>query len=192
MTSIQTLAYITLWLVFMALAGLLLLLYRQVEKAYQESVGGEASGLLAGVHAPDIEVSWEKQDQPLQFPGDETLAVLAFVSTDCEACTKLVRALDRRLDFDGPLIGLVNGERNAQFPPKGLSRVELRWLAHPPDVIRSYGASTVPMVYVIRGRTVLASKVVATTSGVERLLDEARDYEAAVIDEESHVVQVIS
>lgn len=192
MTSIQTLAYITLWLVLMALAGLLLLLYRQVEKAYQESIDGEASGLLSGVRAPDIEITWDKRDQPLSFPDEQTLGLLAFVSTDCEACAKLVTAVDRRLDFDGPIIGLVNGEHNAQFPPKDLKRVELRWLAHPPDVIRSYGASSVPMVYVIRGRTVLASKVVATASGVERLIDEARGYEAAVADQELDVAHVLS
>jgi hypothetical protein len=169
-------------MILLGLAALVLLLYRQVEKAYQEGIGGQSGGLLPGVNAPDIEVTFDKRDQPLAFPAADELAILAFVSTDCDACGSLVTALDRQVDFRGTVLGLVNGEKNSRFPPKHLSRVRLLWLAHPPDVIRSYGASTVPMVYVVRGRTILASKVVATASGVERLLEEAQVYETSVSD----------
>jgi hypothetical protein len=145
-------------------------------------VGGQSSGLMAGVRAPDIEVTFDKRDQPFPFPEPDRRARLAFVSSECESCAKLLIAVERQVDFDGPVYGLVAGERSAQFPPAGLQQIQLLWLAHPPDVVRSFGASTVPMVYVLRGRTVLASKVVATAAGVERLLAQADAYEASTTE----------
>lgn len=179
MNSIQTVAYLLLWVLAVGLAGLVLLLYRQVERAYEDSLGTQGSGMLAGVEVPDIEVSLDKKDQPFQFPTNNELSLLAFLSTECDACVKLIKALDHDVEFDGSVVGMVSGERNTEFPPTDLTRVRLLWLSHPPDVIRSFGASAVPMVYVLRGRTVLASKLVATAAGVRRLLAEASEYERA-------------
>jgi hypothetical protein len=177
MTSIEVVAFGTLWVGFLTLGALVLVLYRQVEKAYSTSEAGESGGLLAGVEAPDVEVAGPQGTEPLRFPEPGELALLGFVTATCEGCAELVRSFRAMDDFDGRIIGLVNGEDTGELRDAG-PHVEMRWLAHPPDVIRSFGIRTVPHTYVVRGRTVLASGGAMSRRGLEQLVDNALQAEA--------------
>lgn len=171
MSPVEVVAFGTLWFAFIGVAALVLLLYRQVEHAYSSASGADIGGLPSGVDAPDIEVLREGSEAPLGFGGPGML-LLAFVSSSCESCQQLLTTLKDQAPFGGRIVGLVNGETTREL--RELSgELELEWLAHPPDVMRSYGVSVVPMVYIIYGRTVLASGTVATASGVADLVLEA-------------------
>lgn len=56
MSTIEIIAFGSLWLTLLALALLLLLLYRQVERAYQRASREQASGLAPGVEVPELEI----------------------------------------------------------------------------------------------------------------------------------------
>lgn len=172
MKGIELVAFGSLWAVLIALGALVLMLYRQIDRAYQSQAQSLAGGLLPGVDAPEIEVLGAKSEEPLRFPKDDEFAVFAFVSVGCDACIQLLKVLRDKEVFQGRAVGLVNGQTSRQF---GIleKQMELRWLAHPPDIVRNYGVTATPTVYVIRGRTVLASKVVSTKAGLTNLLDEA-------------------
>jgi hypothetical protein len=183
MKSIEVVGFGTLWVILMLLGGLILLLYRQVERAYQGQTGTQVGGLMPGVEAPEIGVlADDGKQEPLRLPGPTEIALLAFVSVGCDSCTQLLNLLSGQKVFKGRAVGLVNGQtpRDYQVLRK---KMELRWLFHPPDVTRDYGITATPTVYVLRGRTVLASKVVSTKAGLEGLLADA-EHAARALDEE--------
>jgi len=174
MKPIEVVAFGSLWAVLVALGGLVLLLYRQVDRAYQSQAISQNAGLLPGVEAPEIEVLGDAGEEPLQFPKSGELALLAFVSAGCDACVQLLRILRDRKVFQGRAVGLVNGQTPREFAILR-KQMELKWLSHPPDITRSYGVTATPTVYVVNGRTVLASKVVSTKAGLQALLAEAHE-----------------
>jgi len=112
------------------------------------------------------------------------LGLLAFLSSNCEGCNELVRALRHFEGFEGRIIGLVNGEDTDELRAAP-DYVEMRGLAHPPDVIRSYGVRMVPHVYVVRGRTVLASRGTITRKALDDLIADARAEEENLREAES-------
>ena len=183
MTSIEMVAFGALWAIAFVMGALLLLLYRQVEKAYRQDLQEQAGGLLPGVEAPPLEVLTDEGNVPLQLPYPGELALLAFMTTTCDACSKLLPILADDRVTDARVIVLVSGGRAADVDIPDNPRVEVLWLAHPPDATRRYGASIAPFVYVVRGRTVLASKTISTRDGVAELLDEARANEQRLREE---------
>lgn len=183
MSPLETLAFGALWLALLLLAGLLFIVYRQIEKAYNAANSPAAGGLPAGVLAPDVEVLDDSDsERPLVFADEDSRSLLAFVTPDCAACKSVLEMLQDTPPFEGPMVALVNGERGKDFPGSRGS-LQVLALAHPPDVVRSYGVSSVPLVYALRGRTILASKVLASRSGLEQLLAEADAYEDSVTAE---------
>ena len=172
MTTMQTVSVAVLWIGFLLLAGLVLLLYRQVERAYN-SDAKETAALLPGVRAPDVEILDGEEIGPLAFPPEPAMSLLAFVSTTCEACVSLIDALAGLDGFDGRKTILVNGEGDGGWQRR--PGLDILWLAHPPDVVRTYGVSAVPMVYVLRGRTIIGGGVLSTRRELGELLDEARE-----------------
>src|SRR5205807_841192 len=92
MNTTEMAVFVGLWLVLFSLALLVLLMYRQVEKAYSAGSFGRSAGLLPGVEFPGIEVIVAEGMTTLSFPTEGRI-VVAFLSTTCDACRKLVDAL---------------------------------------------------------------------------------------------------
>ncbi len=178
MSGLELAAFGTLWFVLALLACLVFILYRQVEKAYGASTELQNVGLHPGVEAPDVEVVTEDGTRLLRFPAPGEIALLAFLTTTCEACVKLVGELQSGEPLPGPVIGLITGEDRGEFSGADDGRFHPLWVAHPPDIIRDYGIGITPYVYVVRGRTVLGSRSVETQAGLRELLREADEFEA--------------
>ena len=183
MSSIEMVVFGALWAIAFVMGALLLLLYRQVEKAYRQDLQEQSGGLLPGVEAPPLEVLNDEGNVPLQLPYPGELALVAFMTTTCDACTKLLPILADDRVTDARVLTLMSGGRAADVEIPDNPRVEVLWLAHPPDATRRYGASIAPFVYVLRGRTVLASKTVSTREGVADLREDARANEERLHDE---------
>jgi hypothetical protein len=174
MSPPEVVAISVLWIVLLGLAGLVLVLYRQLDKAYRSAEESDVAALLPGVEAPEIEILGEDGIEPLAFPAPGEIGLMAFVSTTCDACHNLLQALGRESLGVTWRMGLVNGEDTREYK-RGWDGVDLEWLAHPPDVVRSYGVTQVPYVYAVKGKTILASGAAAGRGGLERLLEEARE-----------------
>jgi hypothetical protein len=192
MSGLELAAFGTLWFVLALLACLVFILYRQVEKAYAASTELQNVGLQPGVEAPDIEVITQDETELLRFPAPGELAFLAFLTTTCEACVKLVRELQSGEPLPGQVIGLITGEDRGEFSGADDGRFHPLWVAHPPDIIRDYGIGTTPYVYVVRGRTVLGSRSVETLAGLRELLREADQVEATRSDRDRRTQRTIS
>ena len=139
-----------------------------------------------------MEVVAQDGTRLLRFPAPGGLAFLAFLTTSCEACVKLVRELQSGAPLPGPVIGLITGEDRGEFSGADRGRFHPLWVAHPPDIIRDYGIGTTPYVYVIRGRTVLGSKSVETQAGLRELLREADQFEATRSNRDNQAQRTIS
>jgi hypothetical protein len=192
MSGLELAAFGTLWLVLALLACLVFILYRLVVKAYAASTELQNVGLQPGVEAPDVEVVAQDGTRLLGFPAPGGLALLAFLTTSCEACVKLARELQSGASLPGPVIGLITGEDRGEFSASDDGRFQPLWVAHPPDVIRDYGIGTTPYVYVVRGRTVLGSRSVETRAGLRELLQETEQFEATRSDRDRQAQGTIS
>lgn len=176
MNGIELVAFGALWCIFAALTALVALLYRQVERAYQRSAAVQAAGIVAGNEIPDLEVATETGVEPLEHSPDGSLAIMAFVTPECDACKALLG--DLKVGFDGVdrILVLVNGETSGALR-EAVRDLEILWLAHPNDAVRHYGVTVVPLVYVVRGRMVLASGVASHGSEVNALIQRALEFE---------------
>jgi len=189
-STLEMFGFTVVWLALLTLAALLFLLYRLVERAYEFHGSGAATGLLAGVRVPDIEIlSADDLERPLRFPSHEDIWLLAFVTTECDACRRLIRTLDGMRDSQTEAIALVNGEATSDFPRGGNPRLKVLWLSHPADATRGYGVTSVPFVYALRGRTVLASTTAATAAEVEALLRQAEERESLSTEAQERLVE---
>jgi hypothetical protein len=171
MSGLEVAVFTALWVVLLALGTLVLVLYRLVDRAYR--LGATADAALApGSQAPEIEVLSADGSvmviDPTEEPGRLTLA---FVRSGCEACTELMDELAP--DGLGPnTIALVNGEGFNEYA-NGSRGLKTLWLAHPPNVIRDYGVTVAPLVFVLKDGVVLAAKSISTRPEFERLVEAA-------------------
>jgi hypothetical protein len=174
MSALEVAGFGVLWFVFMILAALLVLLYRQVEKAYQAAEGDDKGALLPGVEVPDIEIIGEAGIAPLELRNHHEQMILAITSASCDACETLVRTLtDDRL-FSGRRVVVIEGDAPAGHWGAP-SNVEIWALAHPPDIIRQFGVTSVPLAYVLSAGVVEAVAVASERDEVLALLSEAAD-----------------
>lgn len=173
MSPTQTAVYSALWILFAGLLALIALLYRQLDKAYARAndLGG---GLQPGAQAPDVNVIADDEQELLRWPEPDALMLLSFVTSECPACSTLLDVL-RDFSFEGRMVALVSGTTNHQLSKLLASQtnLELRWPVHPPDAAKSFGVSRVPLVYVIRGRTILGSGAASTRDDLRKLIDNA-------------------
>jgi hypothetical protein len=170
-TGIETIAFGVLWLVAVLLAFLVLALYRQVDRAYALGESQDYGGLPAGVEAPPIEIVGSRGIEPLTLDPDE-LTLLTFVTTTCDSCRGFIDVLGEG-NGDYRVIVLVNGEETREF--RDLKEtVEMKWLAHPPDVVRSFGVAAVPQTYAVKAGRVVGSSSATSAAGVRGLIREAQ------------------
>jgi hypothetical protein len=182
-TSAQTIVIAVLWVAVLGLMALVLLLYRQVDRAYAGGRASKTGGLKPGVQLPEVTIISDDGVGALELPGGPEPSLLAFVSLDCDGCNALMKTLARRKAFNGTVMAVV-----VEGIPRGLPVPDL-----PPEVTtyaahsgaqlrRALGITVVPLVYVLRGRTVLATGTVATDDEVRDLLETARKNDADLRD----------
>lgn len=177
MTPLQTIVFGVMWLAVLTLAGLVLILYRQVERAYGADAVRGTRVLPRGSPAPPIEVLDRDRSRQLDLSGPS--ALLVFLETGCPSCEELLPALHR--SSRTRVLALVSG----QGPSKDFSAdCETYWLTNPPDVIREYGIGTFPTAYVVSG-----SKIAAAAS-----LGSVEDYQLLVakVEAETDVMDAVS
>jgi hypothetical protein len=171
MSTIEIIAFGTLWFVIVMLALLLLLLYRQVERAYERAALGQAAGLPPGTEAPEIEVLTADGTETFGFPDDEELALLAFVSSDCAACDRLLEALRLGVPQVNRTVIAArseseDGERFANLP----APLEVIWPAYPGSILHDYGVRVVPLCYLSRRNRVVASGAPSSRTELDDLV----------------------
>jgi hypothetical protein len=173
MSPTETAIIIALWIVLAALALLVLVLYRQLEKAYLRQQRPVDAGLAAGTEAPEIAVVSGRSAGPLELPADGSMSLLVFVTTACPACAKLMPLLT-----DGaigvPAIVLISGEGFHEYADLETPTFRAHWLVNLADADHLYGVSVVPTIYVLRGQTILARTIDGTRDGILAALAEAR------------------
>jgi hypothetical protein len=173
MSPAETAIIVALWIVLASLALLVLVLYRQLEKAYLRQQRPVDAGLAAGTEAPTIAVITGRSTGPLELPGDGSLSLLVFVTTACPACAKLMPLL-RDGSIGVPAIVLVSGDGFREYADLETPTFRAHWLVNLADADHLYGVSVVPTIYVLRGRTILARTIDGTRDGILAALAEAR------------------
>ena len=177
MTPVEVVAFSVVWIALLALAALVLLLYRQVEKAYRRSTGVSHEGLPVGAVAPEIGIVLDGSIQALELPASEP-ALLAFVSNNCDACRGLMRMLD-----DGTSLAtfaLVTGDGMREYLNPRNPRLQVHWVASPGDIHEQYRVNLVPTLCVVQDGHVLGSSTDGSPEGLRQLLADSGVGEAAV------------
>ncbi len=178
MSTPETIISVTLWVVAVTVLLLLLLLYRQVDRAYGSNEAGQSTALLPGVELPPVEVMTPSGPGFLELPAGPEPSILAFIGTGCDRCARLVETLKSESAF----YGLANclfvdatpaGEAVGEVPDNS-ENVKFYSAAYAPDIPRAFGVNSVPLVYVLDGRTVLAARPAADDRELTELLATAR------------------
>jgi hypothetical protein len=195
-TTQQTIVVAALWLAVAGLFALVLLLYRSVERAYAQADRHRQAGLLPGAEAPPVEILTGAGLDFLEPPSVDSPYLLGFVSGECDECKQLLDSLldDDVLEIPATLV-IVDRKDFDREVPDGAG-VVVHPAAHPPDLDRGYGLTILPLVYVMRGWTVLAVATAFTAPQLEELFEQARataaklDADAALASEDGpvHVV----
>lgn len=177
MSTPETIVSVVLWVIAASVLLLLLLLYRQVDRAYGSSDAGQATALLPGVELPPVEVMTSTGPGFLELPEGPEPSILAFIGTDCDRCSRLVETLREESVFDGPATCLFvdatpDGEAVRQAPDNS-EKMRFFSAAYAPDIPRAFGVNSVPLVYVLDGKTVLAARSAADRPELEELLGAA-------------------
>jgi len=171
MSPIERTVFVVLWLAVLLLAALLVMIYRQVDRAYRRSALDRMRGLPAGTPVPTVEVLADGQQTALRLDPDEAVQALVFVSTDCKVCSTLRADLNRVWPLEDRLTVLVTGEfhkpEEAEWPGRVL------WVTHSFDVAREFGVVVVPFAYAIASGAIVASRAIGGSSELRALFDEA-------------------
>jgi hypothetical protein len=178
MSDLQVVVFAVLWTALGSLATLVFLLYREVERAYVRGTETRSVALLPGVETPDIDILSDQGESALEFPANDQLGILLFLTTTCTSCVELLEKLSSESSPMVTTIALLSGEGLSRYAGYRSQALRVHWLAHPPDATRDYGVATVPTAYAIRGRRVLTSMSVKTPNDLDRLIKEAYDVEA--------------
>jgi hypothetical protein len=174
MSTLQTTVYFALWITLVSLGGLVVILYRQVDKAYLRS-GAVATALPVGATAPELPVISEAGMQPLPFFAESQLGALAFLTTTCSGCHDTAKLLASGVLGDVPVAAVYSGEGSADFLEDQTDRFRKYWLTSDGDATERYNVSVVPTVYMLRGRTIVAASSDGSREGLEKLLHAASE-----------------
>jgi methylamine dehydrogenase accessory protein MauD len=112
MPAVFYVSYVSLWLLVLALATLLLLVYRHFGLMALGTVEGvQRDGLAVGSEAPKFSAVTLAGDTILWEPRRERPQLLAFVSPECQPCARILPSLNQVARADGgvEVILLVSG-----------------------------------------------------------------------------------
>lgn len=164
MSTVETVVFAVLWFSVLTLGALLLLLYRQVDRAYRVGASSNARTLPAGSVAPPIEIVDGANTRFLDLDG-VSLSILVFLETGCPSCRELLPHMKR--DETARIVALVSGDSASQ---DFSADCEIYWLSHPPDVIKNYGIGSYPTAYVLRDSVVKSGGPLGSVNEFPQLL----------------------
>ncbi len=187
MSTAETVSAVVLWLIAAGVLALLLLLYRQVDRAYGSNSSNRATALVPGVELPDVEIMTSEGPGFLELPAGSEPTLLTFLSSDCDRCSVLERTLLAENAFEGEVNCLFIDAQPSGEPevrrPEDTESVHFHSAAYPPDLPKKFGLNSVPLVYVLDGKTVLAADSAATESELVELVEKARKKQAELAEE---------
>ena len=171
MSTQESLAFLVLWVVAIALFALVISLYRLVDRAYSGSESSAtANALKPGTVIPAIEVLTPDGIRELE-PSPNGRSLLVFARSDCHGCELLAEGL-RGVDVDATVL-LIEGARYPSSGPTLPSHVRVAALAYPRDTPEEFGVATVPLVFALQGQTVLAAGSPTSEREINALMREA-------------------
>jgi len=155
MSGLEVLVFLVMWSVVILLLGLLLVIYRQVDRAYRLGGRSVAQNLLpAGAPAPPIEVLAGRGEGVVKWDGPQP-SVIAFLDTGCPSCRELLAELRPHPTIR--IAAIVSGPAESD---EFVGECEMHWAAHPPDVLQGYGITQFPsVVAVANGHVLLATSL---------------------------------
>jgi hypothetical protein len=177
----QTIAFGILWLSVIFLGALVLLVYREVERAYSVDPKRQSGGLLEGVPLPDLEVVEGTEVVPLPGLRSEDSFLMVFVKQTCRGCESMLKIL-RTAQLDVRAVVVVLEGRTAEIRLTLPSTTEVYEAAYPDDTARNYGITVVPLAYVVEGGKVLVAGSPENLSEVQSLVDRAHDHDGVLTD----------
>jgi thiol-disulfide isomerase/thioredoxin len=186
-TPTETIAFAVLWVILICLAVLVLLLYKQLERAYAGTPGSN-SGLSAGSRVPDLEVINSTGLSWYRFPDVDDPILAAFVSTTCAGCYDLLRTLDRDVDEYRKEVFTV-GEISDEFR-RAVGSLSYQALAHPYDAEHGLGLTALPTLFLVGRRVVLGTTTATGRKGIQRFLTASLDDEASSAETRATAVAV--
>lgn len=190
MTTIEVIAYGTLWVMLMTLGALVLLLYRQLEKVYSGSDAAE-SGLKAGERTSSVEIATSLGTEVFDMPDQDRPMLIAFISTTCEACRDLVSALRSEAQTDSVIL-FVAGEKDEEFA-ETVAGIAALWLAHPFDAERAYGISAYPTTFLVQNGVIVGSTTKTSKRAIGDLMlgTQTKPVRESSEQEETHVLDQV-
>lgn len=169
LSAAEITAFVTLWVALILLSGLVVLLYRQLERAYL-ATGGEAQ-LAAGSPFPELEIATGDGLQLFPWPSSAATMYAVLVSTKCQKCFEALEYLPSLIESERILV-FTAGEWTPDVR-KATEGLTCHVLGHPPDAERSLGLSGYPTVIATRQGHVLASTGEHTRSKLARFVTDA-------------------
>ncbi|MCP4308936.1 MAG: hypothetical protein GY788_29510 [bacterium] len=149
-----------IWLVVALQAFLILLIYRQIDRAYGLGALGRLKQLEPGVKVPPLFTHRrDGTDYDYEFPVDDTLTVL-FISPTCTSCFSLMVEISEepeRIAGD-LLVGVTPGQAAPRM--HRLLHQDVVQIVSIPDIVevsRDWALQDVPAAYVIHRRRVASS-----------------------------------
>lgn len=172
MSGIAAVAFGLLWSGVVVLAVFVLLMYRELDRAYgrvQSRVGG--GGLQAGAPMPSVLTLGPGGSRELDLNAERSgLCIVAFISTKCAACEETMALLRNRVAGDVPAVALIIGT-GSKFGDYGNDKLALHWLQNPADAPERFRVTVVPTLYMLQDGVVLGSTADGSEGGVRGLLD---------------------
>lgn len=153
MSTTTIVAFSALWFVLIVLALLVLLLYRQVERAYLR--GNQGAQLAVGSRMPPIEVAMKTGVSRYDYPQDPVTTYAVVATTKCEDCISVLESLPGLVPKERMTL-FTAGEWNPRFR-SAATGYAVHALGHPPDAERALGISGYPTIIAIRDGRVVAS-----------------------------------
>ncbi len=178
MSPAQVLVFGILWVSVVLLGGLVLLLYRQVERAYSMNPARQSGGLLRGVSLPDLEVVHEASVTLLPELRSNSRSLLLFVKQSCDRCGVALKLLESAQGEIQPIVIVLEGrttELRSTLPP---------WFgvyeaAYPNEAARDFGVTSVPLAYITNRGRVMATGSPGNREELSSLIERADAAETA-------------
>lgn len=175
LTSSHLVAFAVIWVLLMVLAGLVGVLYRQVDRLYRGNAPNQAVGLPVGSQVPAVSVLDGPRELTLTWadrPGPEMIAILSSTCGGCESLVEVMREED-------PLPGMAKTFLVTDGPgPSNLRDVRSMWpawtAAHPADLVDAFEVKAVPLVMIAVAGRVAAIGTPTDRTAVEALAEHAR------------------
>lgn len=172
MTSVEVVSFAALWAALIALAALVVLLYRELDRAYARPEAGEmARGLPPDSPIPPLLVVKPDGSEELRLGERKALALLAILSTECEACERTMTVL-QEWAATMPVWALIAGT-GGKFQSIETPGLELYSVHNPADVAHKFLVNLVPTVFLVHGGKVRGHTGDGSSEGIKRIFEHA-------------------